>query len=620
MSILGISAFFHDSAAAAVGAGGKVLAAVQEECFTRIKGDSGFPSEAISYCVAEASRQKDPIESFVFFEDPLAKFEHILSFVDGEPVERAFSMKALMKWFGTDLEVYRDLEEAVNSLVPDSGGDLEVQFANHHLSHAASAFFPSPHDNAAVIVMDGVGENISTSIWDADSAGIRLVESQFFPNSIGLLYSAVTSFLGFKPNSGEYKVMGLAPFGAPVYRNLFLDNFFNWNSNAQLSVDATAFDPLSDYVTFWASLSRLTGVPRRTPKETLNRVHADLAASIQTLTEEYSRALVEHALVQTGRKNICMAGGVALNAVSNGKLQSFLSLEKKSLWIQPAAGDSGAALGAAYIGSELLGLSKNVGIAGLGLSKREAQEGCLLGPQYSDEEIRVALNTAGALYRELDSGEIEPVVAGLLSTGEIVAWHQGRSEYGPRALGSRSILADPRDPSAHQRLNRAVKKREPFRPFAPAILEEHWEEWFDGVPNSYMLGVVQVRVSQSPRYKRDSFFEPVSGALKAGLVGDSRIPATTHVDMSARPQAVGESSNPRFRRLLENFFEITGCPVLLNTSFNVRGEPIVETPLDALAGLVTTEINHLCIGRFLLRREDQDPLLAQLLTREFPED
>lgn len=619
MSVLGISAFFHDSAAAVVGSDGNIFAAAQEERFTRVKGDSSFPESAIRFCAAQASAAGEPVDAIVFYEDPLRKFERVLQGVNSGTRLRDPAGLAAGNWLAKDLKRYSSFGQDVEELLGYEVDPQRIRFSNHHLSHAASAFYPSPFEEAAVVVIDGVGEDVCTSVWDASESGLKRVSAQEFPNSLGLFYSAMTSFLGFRVNSGEYKVMGLAPFGEPAYLDTLRPAFIEFDSTGQVQLGREIFGHFDDFSKFELALTETIGLRRRSPTEPLKREHADLAASLQRILEEAVRAVVADSLRLTGRKNLCMAGGVALNAVSNGKVAAMPELADGDLWIQPAAGDAGAALGAACVGSELLNLSR-VPPRPTRSDRRDLMKGSLLGPQYSNEDIEAELRDLGATFHKLEQGSSPLVVANLLSEGSIVGWHQGRSEFGPRALGSRSILCDARQADAHQVLNRAIKKREPFRPFAPAILEEYFDKWFDGVASLYMLQVNGLRHSKrADAGETQAFFGP-DGALKSGLVGNSLIPAATHVDFSARPQAVGRESSQLFRALLSEFHALTGCPVLLNTSFNVRGEPIVERPTEAVAGLVTTNMDFLCIGDYLLARSDQSPSLADMLVQIFPED
>lgn len=597
MRILGFSAYYHD-AAACILVDGELVAAAQEERFTRKKHDSEFPLNAIRYCLKEASLQAQDIDFIVFYDKPFLKFERIFetylafaprgfkSFAMSLPVwvkDKLFQKSGILKTLN------RELGDAVD-------WEKKLLFSEHHLSHAASAFFPSPFKEAAVLTMDGVGEWTSTSLAVGQGNELSILREIQFPHSLGLLYSAMTYYTGFKVNSGEYKIMGLAPYGKPIYADLIRQHLIDIKDDGSFHLDMQYFDYCTGLKMTNARFDALFGGPPRTSESTLTQREMDLAASVQAVTEEVVIKLAQSVRQQTGQKNLCLAGGVALNCVANGKLlkQGFFD----QIWIQPAAGDAGGAIGAAYSVYHLkLNAPRKVG-------ESDAMKGSYLGPSYTQAEIEAGLREAGAQFTTVSDEELIEQTAQALAEGKAVGWHQGRMEFGPRALGGRSIIADPRSPSVQKQLNLKVKYRESFRPFAPSVLREDLEAWFDlDVDSPYMLLVADVQ--------RDHQL-PISEADKAlfGIerlnVPRSSIPAVTHVDNSARIQTVHKESNPRYHQLIIRFKEKTGCPVLVNTSFNVRGEPIVCTPQDAFRCLMGTDIEWLAVGNCIVRKEDQD--------------
>ncbi|MDC1311301.1 carbamoyltransferase [Burkholderiales bacterium] len=596
MYILGISAFYHDSAACIL-KDGQILAAAQEERFTRTKHDASFPSLAIQYCLREAGISPSEISAVAYYEKPFLKFERLLetylafaprgfkSFLSAMPLwikEKLFQKEILIK------ELSQTLDTSV-----DWGKRL--LFFEHHLSHAGSAFYPSPFDDAAVLTIDGVGEWTTTS-WAIGSGSSLNVEKEIhFPHSLGLLYSAFTYYTGFKVNSGEYKVMGLAPYGKPKYANLIMENLLHVADDGSYQLDMTYFDYATGLTMTNNKFNELFDAPPRTPESPLTQREMDLAASIQDVTETVVLRIAKNIAKETGKKNLCLAGGVALNCVANGRLVREKVFE--NIWIQPAAGDAGGALGAALCAWHLHFKMKRVSPA------KDMMRGSYLGPDFNDEEIIKQLEESGATYHRLDDDVFIDTVAHALANDQAVGWMQGRMEFGPRALGARSIIANPQAPGMQKKLNLKVKYRESFRPFAPSVLREHVADWFEFDGDSpYMMLVAEV--AKDKRLQVSAIEDALFGIDKLN-VPRSKVPAITHVDYSARIQTVDGETNSRYRDLIAKFYKKTNIPMLVNTSFNVRGEPIVCSPADAIKCFLGTELDMLAIGNFILYKDEQ---------------
>jgi carbamoyltransferase len=600
LKILGISAFYHDSAAALVG-DGHVVAAAQEERFTRVKHDPRFPREAVAFCLAEAGCALSGLDYVVFYDKPFLKFERLLeTYLAFAPRGfRSFRM-AMPVWLREKL-FQKDLLAGELTKI-DPGFDVRgrLLFTEHHQSHAASAFFPSPFEDAVVLTMDGVGEWATTSVGVGRGNSLEIEKELHFPHSLGLLYSAFTYYTGFKVNSGEYKLMGLAPYGRPAYTQKILEHLIDLREDGTFWLDQSYFDYCTGLTMTSDKFAALFGQPARRADQPLTQFHMDVAASIQAVTEEVVLRLTRALAASSGSRNLCMAGGVALNCVANGKILRDGHFDR--IWIQPAAGDAGGAVGAA--------LAAYHGFAGRPRALNGVQDGMqgsYLGPAFAQADIEARLGKAGARFAvEGDDRVIERTVDALVAE-RAVGWFQGRMEFGPRALGARSILGDPRSPAMQKTLNLKVKYRESFRPFAPSVLREDVAEWFDlDTDSPYMLLVADVR---RERQRAMSEAERALFGIDKLNVVRSEIPAVTHVDYSARVQTVHADTNPRYHRLLGRFKERTGCPVLVNTSFNVRGEPIVCTPEDAFRCFMGTEIETLVIGNCFLEKEHQDPAL-----------
>jgi carbamoyltransferase len=600
MRILGISAFYHDSAAALV-EGGVIVAAAQEERFTRKKHDSRFPRQAIQYCLTAGGCGLDAIDYVAFYDKPFLKFERLLeTYLAFVPRGfRSFSM-AIPVWLREKLFQRKLLVDELRALGGSRDLARRLLFAEHHQSHAASAFFASPFEEAAVLTMDGVGEWTTTAAGFGRGNELRILREIHFPHSLGLLYSAFTYYIGFKVNSGEYKVMGLAPYGRPIYADVILDKLIDVKPDGSFRLDLSYFDYCTGLRMTSEKFHDLFGLPPRQPEQLLTQVHMDLAASIQRVTEEVVLKLTRSLADETGARDLCLAGGVALNCVANGKVLRDGRFSR--VWIQPAAGDAGGAIGAAL--STHYGFLRNPRTAG-----PDGMRGAYLGPGFSTREVEERLAAVGAKFHVLGERELLETVAGDLERGAAVGWFQGRMEFGPRALGARSILGDPRSPTMQKLLNLKVKYRESFRPFAPAVLREDVLEWFELDGDSpYMLLVADV-VKRRRREMTEE--EQALFGIEKLNVPRSEIPAVTHVDYSARIQTVHEDTNPRFHALLSTFKARTGCPVLVNTSFNVRGEPIVCTPEDAFRCFMGTEIEVLAVGNCYLRKEEQSDALRR---------
>jgi carbamoyltransferase len=600
MRILGLSAFYHDSAAALV-EDGIIIAAAQEERFTRKKHDARFPRNAMRYCLEAAGVGLDEVDYVVFYDKPFLKFERLLeTYLAFAPNGfRSFRM-AIPLWLREKLFQKQLLRDELKEFSPDYDSAARLLFGEHHQSHAASAFFPSRFDEAVILVMDGVGEWATTSVGFGRGNHLEMVRELHFPHSLGLLYSAFTYYTGFKVNSGEYKVMGLAPYGEPKYAGLILDKMMDIKPDGTFRLDQSYFDYCTGLRMTNGSFDKLLGAPARKPEEPLTQRHMDLAASIQAVTEEVVLRLTRGLAAETGIKNLCLAGGVALNCVANGKVLRDGKFD--NIWIQPAAGDAGGAVGAALAAYHL-----HRGQPRVANAKLDGMSGAYLGPAFTDDECGGRLTAIGARFTRLEDDTLIGRAVDELAAGKALGWFQGRMEFGPRALGNRSIIADPRSREMQSVLNLKVKYRESFRPFAPAVLREDVSGWFEiDTDSPYMLLVADVIKRRRRTMTAD---EQALFGIKKLNVPRSDIPAVTHVDYSARVQTVHQETNPRFHALLAGFKAKTGCPILVNTSFNVRGEPIVCTPEDAFRCLMGTELDALAIGNLYLVKSDQDPSL-----------
>jgi len=608
--ILGISALYHDSAAALVD-DGDIVAAAQEERFTRKKHDSGFPANAVDYCLREAGIRLAEVDYVVFYDKPFLKFERLLeTYLAFAPRGFASFRMAVPIWLQEKLFLKSLLKEELGRWAPEYDWESRLLFSEHHLSHAASAFFPSPFEEAVVLTMDGVGEWSTTSLAVGRGNELKIHKEIHFPHSLGLLYSAFTYYTGFKVNSGEYKVMGLAPYGEPRYVKQIYDHLIDVKADGSFRLNMDYFDYCTGLRMTNARFDALFGGPPRKAEDTLTQREMDLAASIQRVTEDVVRKLVGSGVAETGIRNVCLAGGVALNCVANGKvLRDGIA---RGLWIQPAAGDAGGALGAALNGYHLYnGGARKV-------HAQDAMKGAFLGPAFAQRDIEERLTAAGANFEVLDDSALLDVCARGLADEKALGWFQGRMEFGPRALGGRSILGDPRSPTMQSVLNLKVKYRESFRPFAPSVLRERVAEWFELDGDSpYMLLVADV--VERRRRAMSEAEQKLFGIARLN-VPRSDIPAVTHVDYSARIQTVHAHTNPRYHALISRFNELTGCPVVVNTSFNVRGEPIVGSPEDAFRCFMGTEIELLAVGNCLLRKENQNPALKQQYESRFELD
>ncbi len=596
--ILGISAFYHDSAAALI-VDGQIVAAAQEERFTRKKHDNAYPSSAMAYCLGEAAISLDDVSHVVFYEKPFVKFERLLeTYLAHAPRGIASFRKAMPLWLKEKLFQKQLLVRKLSAAAPSVKWEERLLFSDHHLSHAASAFYPSPFDRAAVLTTDGVGEWTTTSMGVGDGGALTLHKELHFPHSLGLLYSAFTYFTGFRVNSGEYKLMGLAPYGEPRYAQLILDSLIDLKADGSFRLDMSYFDYCVGLVMTNEKFARLFGVSVRQPEQGLEQIHMDIAASIQRVLEEVILRITRSLAAETGAQNLCLAGGVALNCVSNAKI--LRDARFKAIWIQPASGDAGGAIGAALAAYHIqLGRPRASQTSGDGMS------GAFLGPAFDDEDTAQRLDAVGARYTKLTDAQTIERTAQALADGQAVGWFSGRMEFGPRALGGRSILADPRNPLMQRTLNLKVKYRESFRPFAPSVLREDVADWFDlDIDSPYMLLVAEV--AKPHRRPMTESQNALFGIDKLN-VARSDIPAVTHIDYSARVQTVHAKTNPRYHALIRRFKELTGCPVLVNTSFNVRGEPIVCTPDDAFRCFMGSEIDLLVVGNCVLDKRDQEP-------------
>ncbi|MGV7219905.1 MAG: carbamoyltransferase family protein [Nitrospinales bacterium] len=602
MRILGISAFYHDSAAALVN-NGEVVAAAQEERFSRKKHDSRFPRNAIKYCLEEDGSTMDDVDYFVFYDKPFLKFERLLeTYMSFAPKGFTSFRKAIPVWLKEKLFQKKLLCDELKNSGASDGVDKRLLFSEHHLSHAASAFFPSPFEEAAVLTMDGVGEWATTSFGMGRGNKLEMIKEIHFPHSLGLLYSAFTYYTGFKVNSGEYKLMGLAPYGDPKYTKLIMDNLIDLKDDGSFRLDLSYFNYCTGLTMTNDKFHDLFGLPPRQSDEMLTQQHMDIAASIQLATEEVVLKLTSSIAAETGVKNLCLAGGVALNCVANGKILRDAKFD--NIWIQPAAGDAGGAFGAALAGYYMFkNQSRSINGA------MDSMKGGYLGPVFAQDDIEKRLTAEGAKFETLDEKSLVDATANALAEGKAVGWFQGRMEFGPRSLGGRSILGDAQSSTMQSVLNLKVKYRESFRPFAPSVLREDVSDWFDIESDSpYMLLVADVVKKRRREMTEEE--SQLFGIDKLN-VPRSEVPAITHVDYSARVQTVHKETNPLYHKLISSFKEKTGCPVIVNTSFNVRGEPIVCTPEDAFHCFMGTGIEVLVVGNCFLKKEDQDPALKK---------
>lgn len=599
MYVLGISAYYHDSAAALL-RDGEIIAAAQEERFTRKKHDAGFPKNAVEYCLQDAGISLADVDYVAFYDKPFLKFERLLeTYVAFAPRGFQSFRMAIPVWLREKLFLKDLLVKELKSYAPEYDWDSRLRFSEHHLSHAASAFFPSPFEEAAVLTMDGVGEWATTSLAIGRGNKLQVVKEIHFPHSLGLLYSAMTYYTGFKVNSGEYKVMGLAPYGEPKYVQKIFDHLVDLKEDGSFRLDQSYFNYCTGLTMTSQKFHDLFGGPPRKADEPLTQHHMDLAASVQVATEEIVLRLTRAIRKETGIANLCLAGGVALNCVANGKVLRDGKFD--NVWIQPAAGDAGGALGAA-LAIHHIHLDQPRTVDG-----KDKMRGSYLGPCFEQADIERRLTAAGAKFSVLTDAQLFETSAAALAEGKALGWFQGRMEFGPRALGGRSVLGDARSPAMQSVLNLKVKYRESFRPFAPSVLRADVADWFELDGDSpYMLLVADV--VQKRRRAMTEAEQALFGIEKLN-VPRSDIPAATHVDYSARIQTVHEATNPRYHALISNFKQQTGCPVIVNTSFNVRGEPIVCTPEDAFRCFMGTEIEALAVGNCYLRKEDQDPAL-----------
>ncbi len=595
-SVLGISAFYHDSSSAII-VNGEIIAAAQEERFTRKKHDASYPKNAINYVLKEASLKLNEVDHVVFYEKPFLKFERLLeTYIGFSPSGfKSFSM-SMPLWLSEKLFQKKMLFDALKEQDNNFNNIKKINFSEHHLSHAASAFFSSPYDEAVILTLDGVGEWATTTLSLGKHNKINILKEIHFPHSLGLLYSAFTYFLGFKVNSGEYKVMGLAPYGEPRFKEIILDTLIDVKQDGSFRLNMNYFNYATGLTMTNNKFAKLFNMKRREPENELSQIHMDMAASIQAATEEIVLKITRFLFKEFKLPNLCMAGGVALNCVANGKIlkDGFF----KNIWIQPASGDAGGALGAAqaFYYQELDNKRK--------ILKTDSMKGSYLGPQFTDDEVENELKNCGANYKKLNLDQIIKDTAKALFEEKAVGWFQGRMEFGPRSLGNRSIIADPRSEKMQKNLNLKVKYRESFRPFAPAVLFEKVSEWFEiNSESPYMLLVADVKKSKQLQMTNEQ--KNLFGIDKLN-VKRSSIPSVTHVDYSARIQTVHQQTNPIFHKLIEEFERITKYPVLVNTSFNVRGEPIVCSTIDAFNCFMGTDLDVLVCNNFILYKENQN--------------
>ena len=610
-TILGISAFYHDSAATIL-VDGKIIAAAQEERFTRKKHDASYPFNAIEFVLNFAKIKLSDVDQIIFFEKPFLKFERLLeTYVAFAPRGFKSFCRAMPIWLSEKLFQKKMLFNELKKHDKRFNDNKKIHFSDHHLSHAASAFFPSPFEEALILTADGVGEWATTTIAIGKGNNLKIKKEIHFPHSLGLLYSAFTYYTGFKVNSGEYKLMGLAPYGKPIYEDKIKDNLIDIKEDGSFHLDQSYFDYATGLTMTNKKFNNLFGQKvRDTKKEKLTQFHMDIAASIQKVTEDVMIKILKSLKEEFNISNLCLAGGVALNCVANGKI-----LKEKifnNIWIQPAAGDAGGSLGAALA---LWYIEQNNPRV---VSLNDDMQGSYLGPDYTQKQIEEMLDEVGAKYKTLDEKDLIEKTAQSLSEGEAIGWFQGRMEFGPRALGNRSILGDPRSPDMQKNLNLKVKYRESFRPFAPSILKENLIEWFDiNVDSPYMLMVSNINKDKTIEMNEEQ--KKLFGIDKLNIK-KSEIPAVTHVDYSARIQTVHLETNEKYFKLIKKFKEKTNCPVIVNTSFNVRGEPIVNTPADAFNCFMGTGLDKLVIGNCYLDKSNQNPSLKKDYTKEFELD
>jgi carbamoyltransferase len=609
--VLGLSAFYHDSAAALV-EDGRIIAAAQEERFTRKKFDAGYPRLAIDYCLKAGRINLKDVDCVVFYDKPFIKFERLLeTYLTYSPRGFTSFRMALPLWLREKLFQKSLLTNELKLLEPNFDWNDRLTFSEHHLSHAASAFYPSPFEKAAILTLDGVGEWTTTAVAIGDGKDLAIHKEIHFPHSLGLLYSAFTYYTGFKVNSGEYKLMGLAPYGTPKYEKVIRDNLIDLKSDGSFRLNLDHFNYCTGLTMTNERFDALFGGPPRNPETRLEQRHMDIAASIQTVLEDAVLRLARSLAAETGMENLCLAGGVALNCVANGKV--LREGRFRNIWVQPAAGDAGGALGAALAAYHLHDRRERV-VPNL----LDAMAGAYLGPEFDQPDINKRLTTIGARFTTVDREVMLDTTARALAEGQAIGWFQGRMEFGPRALGNRSILGDPRSPSMQKNLNVKVKYRESFRPFAPSVLRENAADWFDlDVDSPYMLMVAPL--AERHMRKMTAEEEALFGIDKLNVVR-STIPAVTHVDYSARVQTVHVETNPLYHALISRFHALTGCPVVINTSFNVRSEPIVCTPEDAFRCFMGTGLDLLAIGNSVLRKQDQDPELKIVYKDKFELD
>ena len=595
-SVLGISAFYHDSAAAII-VEGKIIAAAQEERFTRKKHDASYPKHAINYVLKEAGLKLSEVDHVVFYEKPFLKFERLLeTYIGFSPSGFKSFSTSMPLWLSEKLFQKKMLYDALKEQDNNFNDIKKINFSEHHLSHAASAFFSSPYDEAIILTLDGVGEWATTTVSLGKNNKISILKEIHFPHSLGLLYSAFTYFLGFKVNSGEYKVMGLAPYGEPKFKDIILDKLIDVKEDGSFRLSMDYFNYATGLTMTNSKFAKLFNMNRREPENNLSQIHMDMAASIQAATEEIVLKITRFLSKEYKLENLCMAGGVALNCVANGKILKEGLF--KNIWIQPASGDAGGALGAAqaFYYQELDNKRQ--------ILKTDSMNGSYLGPQFTDDQVENELKSCGANYKKLTQDQIINDTAKALSEEKAVGWFQGRMEFGPRSLGNRSIIADPRSENMQKNLNLKVKYRESFRPFAPAVLFEKVSEWFEiNSESPYMLLVADVKKSKQLEMTNEQ--KNLFGIDKLN-VKRSSIPSVTHVDYSARIQTVHKETNPIFYKLIEEFERITKYPILVNTSFNVRGEPIVCTATDAFNCFMGTDLDVLVCNNFILYKDDQN--------------
>jgi carbamoyltransferase len=598
--ILGLSAFYHDSAAAII-EDGRIVAAAQEERFTRRKFDASYPRLAINYCLDAAGIRLKDLDYVVFYDKPFLKFERLLeTYLTLSPRGFASFRMALPLWLREKLFQKSLLADEFKAKDPEFDWQTKLLFCEHHLSHAASAFYPSPFTEAAVLTLDGVGEWTTTAIAIGHGKDLVITKEIHFPHSLGLLYSAFTYYIGFKVNSGEYKLMGLAPYGSPRHVQLILDHLIDLKSDGSFRLNLSYFNYCTGLTMTNERFDQLFGAPPRNPESLLEQRHMDIAASIQVVLEEAVLRLTQSLAAESGSENLCLAGGVALNCVANGKI--LRDGKFRRIWIQPAAGDAGGALGSALAAYHLHARQPRSHLSAI-----DGMRGAYLGPEFDQLEIDERLTAMGARFVRFAHDAMIDIAANALADGKAVAWFQGRMEFGPRALGNRSILGDPRNPTMQKTLNLKIKYRESFRPFAPSVLREKVADWFDlDVDSPYMLLVAQVaKQRQQPMSLAE---QALFGIDKLNILRSS-IPAVTHVDYTARVQTVHRDTNSAYYDLLYRFEQLSGCPVLINTSFNVRNEPIVCTPEDAFRCFMGSDIDMLVVGNSILRKEAQDPAL-----------